>query len=272
MSIGVCIEPFWAEHGYLDRIRRVAELGFTHYEFWFPDKRFDGSRLHDEPKDFEAIGELNERHGLTTTDFVLNHPAGGIVASLIDPRDRSRLVDGFGRVAELARKIHCRSLISASGDRIPGVTSAQAVECMTGTLRALAPLAETEGITILVEPFNSRVDHPDCFLDDPELCVQVLRDVGCPNVAMLYDIYHMQIMGGSILAFVRANLAHIRHFHIAGVPGRHEPWPCELDYRHIVSEIRAMGYRGAFGLEYWPTAESDRSLRETLASIEGNHR
>ena len=57
-----------------------------------------------------------------------------------------------------------------------------------------------------MEPFNSRVDHPDYFLDNPEVCVEVLKKVNNPSVKMLFDIYHMQIMDGNIVAFVKENL------------------------------------------------------------------
>ena len=76
-KIGACIEIFFADLEYRKRIEKVAALGFKSYEFWFRDKRFDGKKLIDEPKDFEMIKELNERYGLVTTDFVFNHPDGG---------------------------------------------------------------------------------------------------------------------------------------------------------------------------------------------------
>ena len=88
MAIGVCIEPFFSDLPYRDRIRKVKELGFSTYEFWFHNKRFDGSSLINENKDFDEIAELNEKYGLTTADFVLNHPDGGVVGALIDAADR----------------------------------------------------------------------------------------------------------------------------------------------------------------------------------------
>ena len=85
---------------------------------------------------------------------------------------------------------------------------------------------------------------------------------------MLYDIYHMQIMDGNILDFVRQHLDLIGHFHIAGVPGRHEPIDNELNYRHIVRAIDQMGYQGHFGLEYWATMKDEQSLALTKQYLE----
>jgi hydroxypyruvate isomerase len=268
-KLSACIEPFFSELPYAERIRRVAELGFTAYEFWFHDKRFDGRSLAPEKKDFDQIAELNARHRLTTTDFVFNHPDGGVVASLIDAKDRPRLLDNIEAIIVLAKKIGCRSLISGSGNKVRGLAREKALDSMTEGLAALAPICQKNGITLIVEPFNSRVDHPDYFLDDPQTCVEVLRRVNSPNVKMLFDIYHMQIMHGHILSFVKENLAYIGHFHVAGVPGRHEPSPSELDYPFILKEIDAMGYAGYFGLEYWPVGDAAASLARTMRVLAG---
>ncbi len=268
-NLSVCVETVFSSMPYAERIRRVAELGFTACEFWFHDRRFDGRGLSPEPKDFQQIAELNQRHGLKTVAFVFNHPGGGVVASLVDARDRPLLLDSIDRMAGLARSIGCDALISGSGDRIPGLERQRALDTMTETLARLAPLCARNGITLLVEPFNTRVDHPDCFLDDPETCVQMLRQVNSPNIRMLFDIYHMQIMHGDILAFVKKNLPFIGHFHVAGVPGRAEPSPCELDYAFILRQIDALGYTGYFGLEYWPTRDPAESLATTRRALIG---
>jgi len=268
--LSACIDTFFTDLPYAQRIRSVAALGFTAYEFWFHDQRFDGSRLFAEPKDFDQIAALNSELGLVTTDFVFNHPGGGVVASLIESKDRPRLLDSIQGMISLARKIGCRSLISGSGNKVPGLSREAALDSMAEGLSRLAPICERAGITLIVEPFNSRVDHPDYFLDDPETCADVLRRVASPAVKMLFDIYHMQIMHGDILSFVKKNLPLIGHFHVAGVPGRHEPSPSELDYAHILKEIDGMGYKGYFGLEYWPTGDAAASLRQTRKALTGN--
>ncbi|MEI6876878.1 MAG: TIM barrel protein, partial [Spirochaetota bacterium] len=199
VKLGVCIEPFFPDQPYAERIRRIASLGFKAYEFSFPDNRFDGKNLVPEAKDFDAIAELNAEHGLLTTDFVFNHPGGGVVASLIDKRDRAKLLDSIEGSIGQAKRLGCRNLISGSGNKIPGLRRGDALESMTESLSLLAKVCEKENMTLIVEPFNSRVDHPDYFLDDPETCVEVLRAVASPSVKMLFDIYHMQIMYGNIL-------------------------------------------------------------------------
>ena len=261
--IGVCMETFFTDMNYEDRIKRIYELGFTNYEFWFHDKRFDGSNLINEDKNFERIAELNDLYGLTCTDFVFNHPEGGIAAGLIDKKDQNLILEGIERTIEKAKIIHCSGLITTSGNKISNLSGEEAVCNMTETLIKIAPVCEKSGITLLLELFNTKVDHPDYFLDDPETCIDILKAVNSPNVKMLFDIYHVQIMSGNIIDFLRRNIQYIGHFHIAGVPGRHEPDKCELNYAFIINEIDRLGYKGYAGLEYWPTVDSYLSLTGT---------
>jgi hydroxypyruvate isomerase len=262
-KIGVCIETFFTDLPYRERLERVHRLGFEHYEFWFLDKRFDGGRLVPEEKNLEELAELNAKHGLSCSDFVFNHTDGGVVASLIDRRDRARLLDSLGPLIERGRRLGVKAFISGSGNRIPGLRPEEAMENMIESLKACAAICERSGATLLLEPWNTRVDHPANFLDDPRLAVEVLKKVGSPAVKLLYDIYHMQIMAGNVLAFLRENIGWIGHFHVAGVPGRHEPDACELNYPFILREIDRLGFQGCVGLEYWPTVDHAASLKRT---------
>ena len=130
-------------------------------------------------------------------------------------------------------------------------------------------MCEREGLTLLLEPFNTKVDHPQYFLDKPDECLSVVKAVNSRSVRMLYDIYHMQIMAGDVTTFLRAHLPWIGHIHVAGVPGRHEPRDGELNYPFILKELDRLGYASGIGLEYWPTMDSAESLRQTKAWLKG---
>ena len=80
---------------------------------------------------------------------------------------------------------------------------------------------------------------------------------------MLYDIYHMGIMGGNIIDFLRHNIKRIGHFHLAAIPGRHEPKRGETNYPFLLEEIDKLGYEGYIGLEYMPLLPHRESLLET---------
>ncbi|HUX21229.1 MAG TPA: TIM barrel protein [Spirochaetia bacterium] len=271
-KLGVCIELFFTGEDYSERLKRVSALGYKYFEFWFHNKRFDGQRLVDEEKDLDRLWSTASDLGMSCTDFVFNHPDGGIVGSLIDGRDHAKVLDGLEGMIERAKKLGCKQLISGAGNRVPGLPTEKAIDNMIEVLSKAARICEKSDTTLILEPFNTKVDHPDYFLDDPQTCVNVLKTVNHPNVKMLFDLYHMQIMSGNLLAFIKENLSFMGHFHIAGVPGRHEPQQGELNYPYILEELDRLGYDGGVGLEYWPAKEDSKSLKETKMWLEGTSR
>lgn len=266
-KIGVCIEPCFGDMDYRSRIRNIAEIGFKYYDLWFHNKGFTGSALTEEKKDFGMIAELNEELGLITTSFVHTHPDGGIELALINKSQQSKIIDSFEEILPLAKKIKCKNLVSAGGNIDPDISDEAAFDNMVENLKACAPILESEGITALIEPWNNKVDHPDNWLNDPVLAVDIIKAVASPNVKLLYDIYHMQIMRGDHTAFLRENIAFIGHFQMAGVPGRHEPISNEVNYPFLLQEADNLGFDGVFGLEYWPTEKAEVSLAKCLKHL-----
>jgi hydroxypyruvate isomerase len=156
-------------------------------------------------------------------------------------------------------------LICFSGNR-DGLDDAAGAETTAEGLRRVAPLAEDAGVTLVLELLNSKVDHPDYQCDHTAWGVDVCRRVDSPNVKLLYDIYHMQIMEGDIIRTVQETVAFIGHYHTAGNPGRHElDGRQELNYRPIAEAIAATGYAGYIGHEFIPTRDPVEGLREARA-------
>jgi hydroxypyruvate isomerase len=160
----------------------------------------------------------------------------------------------------IARILDCRRMITCSGNTVKGLTKRQHTINLVKILGQARKLVEREGMTLLLEPLNSVVDHVGYFLDSAKLALQVVRDVGSPNLKLLYDIYHMQIMEGNIVQTISENIQSIGHVHCAGVPGRHELHLGELNYQNIFDKIDELNYEGYVGLEYFPTMKSEESL------------
>jgi hydroxypyruvate isomerase len=122
-------------------------------------------------------------------------------------------------------------------------------------------------VTLLLEPLNTRYDHPGYFLTSSNAGAEICRKIGSPRMKLLFDCYHMQIMEGDLVKHIERNLDVIGHFHSAGVPGRHEPYQGETDYPFLLAQIEKLGYQGVFGLEYQPSIDHDESVRKTLAYL-----
>ena len=116
------------------------------------------------------------------------------------------------------------------------------------------------GITLLIEPINSKIDIPGFCIDTLDKALQAIDEVKLSNVKVQFDIYHMQIMQGDILRSLDNNLQYIQHIQFADCPGRHEPGTGELNFQNIFKHLDRIQYSGWVSAEYIPKSDTQRSL------------
>ena len=142
--------------------------------------------------------------------------------------------------------------ICFSGNREGMADEAGLENCVVG-LKRMLPLAEKLGVTICMELLNSRVNHKDYMCDHTAWGVELCKRVGSERFKLLYDIYHMQIMEGDVIATIRDNHQYIAHYHTGGVPGRAEiDETQELNYPAIMRAIVETGFKGYVAQEFVP--------------------
>ena len=166
-----------------------------------------------------------------------------------------------GRITRAA-EANVPNVIAFSGNR-KGMPDDEGREnCVTG-LKRIAKFAEDKGVTVCLELLNSKVNHKDYQCDHTAWGVDVIRGVDSPRIKLLYDIYHMQIMEGDLIASITPNIAWIGHFHTGGVPGRHElDNTQEVQWDGVMRAIAATGYKGYVAHEFLPLRDPMTSLRE----------
>lgn len=271
MRYDVCLEMVFPHLPAEERILRIAAAGYQAVEFWFHDSTFDGAGCSTAlPKDAAAIRQACARAGVTLTNTVVNSPDGSIGGSPVDAGDLNRYLERLEEVITFSLSLDCRKAITCSGNARPDLTTSQMRSNLENALGRAASLAEKQGFQLLLEPLNTHVDHAGYFLDSSRAATEIVRGVNSPGLRLLYDVYHMQIMEGNLLATIERDLDIIGHFHSAGVPGRGEHYLGELAYPEIVRRIDSWGYKGYFGLEYTPTLEDHQeSLRRVGAHLQG---
>lgn len=164
----------------------------------------------------------------------------------------------------LAEQWNIANLVCFSGNR-DGQSDHEGAEITAEILCKAAPLAESAGVTLVLELLNSKVDHPDYQCDNTPWGVNVIEMVNSPNVKLLYDIYHMQIMEGDLIRTIQHNHHHFGHYHTAGNPGRHELNDTqEIYYPPIFKAIRDTGYTGYITHELIPTGDVKMALKEAF--------
>lgn len=244
LKLDVCLEMVFTDLPVAERIGRIDAAGYDCVEMW----------LHDDPaKDFTAIAKALKETGVTVNNMVVNVPDGNPGGSLVKKEDREIYLERLKNIIPTAKSIGCHKAITCTGNEVAGLSRSEMKKNTIETLGVASEISGANGFTLLLESLNTYVDHPGYFLDSAKEAAEIVREVNSPNLKLVYDIYHMQIMEGNLLAFMEKNLDIIGHFHAAGVPGRHELFHSEIDYRFIISRLEEMGYKGCFGLEYSPS-------------------
>jgi hydroxypyruvate isomerase len=249
MKLAPNLEVFFNNLPLPDRIAKMADMGFT-----------GGDLFGLGDKDVAAIARACEKHRFSIT---MGCTATGIAKGLNNPANHAEIEKSVREDGRRLRDMHGTNLVLMSGDRVPRVADSAQNQAILDGMKRLAPVADEIGITLVLEMLNSRYDHPGYYLDSTELMVDLVRAVGHPRIKALYDIYHAGIMRGNVIEDIRAGIRSIGHFHVAGIPGRHEPKGGEQNYPAICRAIDAAGYDGYIGLEYWPEKDHELSLRET---------
>ena len=249
-TISICIEPLFEGESMAEKARKVAQAGFKVIEFWFYDEG-PGER------NIEDLAAACKDYGLLVNDFVLSSAdgkIGGAMGAMVNPADRNHYLARLKESITVAKKLNCKKFISCTGNTVAGLSRAEQHKSAVETLQQAAPIAAQEGIILMLEPLNSPVNHPGYYLDNGHEGAEIVQEVNQPNVRLLWDIYHMQIMHGNVLDNVKQYLPLIAHLHAAGVPGRHDLDVGELNYIEVLKRIKEMGYQNTCGLEYWPVS------------------
>ncbi len=156
------------------------------------------------------------------------------------------------------------NVICFSGNRA-GLPDEQGLENCAVGLRGMMRAAEQHGVTVCMELLNSKRNHPDYMCDRTAWGVELVRRVGSERFKLLYDIYHMQIMEGDVIATIREHASCIAHYHTGGVPGRHEiDGTQELNYPAIMRAIAETGFTGFVAQEFIPLGEPLAALRAAV--------
>jgi hydroxypyruvate isomerase len=146
-----------------------------------------------------------------------------------------------------------------TGIPMPGVTEAEVRQTLLENFAWAASHAAPVGVTLLIENINT-TDFPGYYVNTVERAAQVVKSVGQPNVRVQFDQYHVGMMGGDARALFKTYKDVVEHVQIADVPGRHEPGTGHQPIQEFLSDLDALGYPGAVGLEYRPSGPTDAAL------------
>jgi hydroxypyruvate isomerase len=202
-----------------------------------------------------------KRHGLTCA--MVSGIPGGITDGLNRLENHDTIVEWFEATAPKAAALDTRNIICFSGNRRGQDDEEGIKNCAIG-IKRLLPIAERNNVMLSMELLNSKVNHADYQCDLSKWGVALCEAVGSERFKLLYDIYHMQIMEGDMIATIRKHHQWFSHYHTGGVPGRNEiDETQEIYYPAVVRAIVDTGFKGFIAQEFIPKRDDKlASLRQ----------
>jgi hydroxypyruvate isomerase len=238
------------EVDFLDRFSAAAKDGFKGVEFLFPYSYL--------------VGDIRSRlEQFNLTQVLFNCPPGDWAAGergiACLPGREEEFRRGMERALGYAHVLGNKLLHVMAGLLQSPYEPAQQREVYLNNLAYAAQQAALHGITIVIEPINPR-DMPGYFLNRQDDAHAICHEVGAPNLKVLLDLYHCQIVEGDLAMKIRRDLHGIGHMQIAGVPERNEPDLGEVNYPYLFGLMDELGYDGWVGCEYRPKGVTSEGL------------
>ena len=203
-----------------------------------------------------------QKYGLTCA--IVTGVPGGITQGLNRLENHDKIVEFFEKTAPRVAELGCKNMIVFSGNR-GGMSDEEGIKNCTTGIKRLLHVLEKHKLVAVMELLNSKVNHADYMCDRTPWGVELCKAVGSENFKLLYDIYHMQIMEGDVIATIKANHPFFAHYHTGGVPGRNEiDESQELYYPAIMKAIVETGYQGFVAQEFIPKRDPLASLKQCV--------
>ncbi|PKO91228.1 MAG: hydroxypyruvate isomerase [Betaproteobacteria bacterium HGW-Betaproteobacteria-10] len=236
---------------FLARFERAAAAGFKGVEYLFP---------YDYPA--AEIAECLRENNLQQVLFNLSPGdwAAGERGLACLPQRQGEFAESVEQALNYAMQLDCRRLHCMAGLAPAAVDRAELEATYVANLRYAADRLATMGVTVMIEPINSRIDMPGYWLNSIEQGFRLINAVDRSNVKLQYDIYHAQVIAGDLARTLTANIERIGHIQIADNPGRHEPGTGEINYPFLFDLLDRLAYDGWVGCEYKPLTTTEAGL------------
>lgn len=219
------------------------------------------------PRYFPMLKENGLECAIASVDMSPDPP---FAKGFNNPKHRDKVLQATRDAIDACAEHGFKRVICFTGmsDGIPDDEGAD--NCVEG-FKQIVGYAEKKGVTLCLEMLNTRDDshpmkgHPGYQGNHTDYCIDIIKRVGSPNLKLLFDIYHVQIMDGDVIRRIRQHKEYLGHIHTAGNPGRGELDDSqEINYPPIMRALLEVGYDGFVGQEFIPTRDPLAGLRQAV--------
>ncbi|MDX2031387.1 MAG: TIM barrel protein [Blastocatellia bacterium] len=228
----------------------VAQLKFFHEQGFtaLEDNGMPGRPIADQEKIGRTLDELKMTMGVfvATKDFA--NPTFAVTTW--KPELREPILKEIREAVEIAKRCNAKWCTVVPGCYDVRLDWDYQTASVVDMFRRCAEITEKAGLVMVMEPLNTRRDHPKLFLTKISQAYAICRAVNSPVVKILYDMYHQQITEGNIIPNIDLAWDEVAYFQSGDNPGRKEPTTGEMNYRNIFKHIHAKGFKGVLGMEH----------------------
>lgn len=236
---------------FIERFEAAKTAGFNYVEYLFPYAY-----------EAEALKAELDKHSLKQVLF--NLPPGdwdaGERGIACHPDRIQEFRDGVDQAIGYAKVLEVKQINCLAGLQPKTVSEELAWQTLLDNVGYAADKLAAQGITLMLEPINSRVDMPGFFIDTLDKALKVIEALGRDNLKVQFDLYHMQIMQGDLIRSLAQHLDHIGHIQFADNPGRHQPGSGEINFENVFKALKKSNYQGWASAEYLPSHNTEQSL------------
>ncbi len=240
----------------LDQIRWGYDQGFRAWE--------STRLLRKSVQEQEAINKLLQQLGMEFGQFVGYADFTEVTFAGRDENLRKKVLTKARESVEVAKRMNTKIVHIVLGKALPTHSGNFQLANAIELLKRLADIYEPHGITMIMEPMNRKLKHPDVFLHTIPQAYALATAVDSPSIKVLFDVYHVQIQSGNLIPTFDYASKHIGYVQLGDTPGRKEPGTGEINFANVLQHIHDKGYRGFVGLEHGVSGEGKEGEWATL--------
>lgn len=236
---------FASRGGRIEQIAYAADQGFTAWE----DNEAAGRSIAEQT----AMAKALQQRGMTMGVFVASMPKWSQSRPLLganDGTEREAFLNDIRASIDVARRLSATRMTVVTGFMDPKVPLEIQTARVIDVMRQAGDIVAPHDIAMVMEPLNTRTNHPGVYMQTVAQGYAVARGANSPGVKILADLYHEQIQSGNLIPTLETCWDEIGYIQFGDNPGRNEPGTGEINYANIVEWLRNKRYAGVIGMEH----------------------
>lgn len=229
----------------IEQIAYAADQGFTAWE----DNEAAGRSIAEQT----AMAKALQQRGMTMGVFVASMPKWSQSRPLLganDGAEREGFVNDIRASIDVAKRLSATRMTVVTGFMDPKVPVDIQTARVIDVMRRAGDIVAPHNIAMVMEPLNTRTNHPGVYMQTVAQGYAVARGANSPGVKILADLYHEQIQSGNLIPTLDTCWDEIGYIQFGDNPGRNEPGTGEINYANIVKWLRNKRYAGVIGMEH----------------------